>query len=116
MVCKSIIEEIPTLARYCNGGKSCILDRSVIFKNYENNLPEAYISLLQKEQTIDLERVSQSMFGKSIIEEITTLASYCNGGKIEDGKILYFGIFKDYENNLSEAYITLLPKEQTIDL
>ena len=33
------------------------------------------------------------MFGKSIIEEIPTLTSYCNGGKIDDGKILYKNLF-----------------------
>ena len=44
-----------------------------LLKSYENNLHQAYVTLLQKGQTIDLERISQSMFGKSIIEEIPTL-------------------------------------------
>ena len=44
-----------------------------LLKAYENNLYQAYIALLQKEQTIDLERISQSMFGKPVIEEIPTL-------------------------------------------
>ena len=69
MVGKSIIEEIAILTSYYNGGKSCILDRFVIFKDYENNLSEAYISLLPKEQTIDLERISQLMFGNLLLRK-----------------------------------------------
>lgn len=44
-----------------------------LLKSYENNLYQAYVALSQKGQTIDLERISQSMFGKSVIEETPSL-------------------------------------------
>ena len=44
-----------------------------LLKGYENNFHKAFIALLEKGQSIDLERISQSMYGKSVIEETPTL-------------------------------------------
>jgi integrase/recombinase XerD len=45
----------------------------IILETYKQNLNEAYNDLLFNGQTIDLERISQSMFGKPVIEEKKTL-------------------------------------------
>ncbi|MBB6005133.1 site-specific integrase [Arcicella rosea] len=44
-------------------------EQNSLLKTYENNLHKAFIQLLESGQTIDLERISFSIFGKSVIQE-----------------------------------------------